>query len=114
LRHPVKLGDRGSGRRSPPYVNAGRTRQPSVSTVPGIVDKYLNERGVRILAAVDLVAAAHGVTPTAVALAWLIARPGLTAAIASATTLAQIEEFGRAAALRLDAAEIARLNAASD
>ena len=51
------------------------------------VSKYLNERGQRILQALDEVAAQHRTTPAQVALAWLIARPGLTAPIASATSL---------------------------
>src|SRR5215207_2934636 len=53
------------------------------------MSKYLNERGRRILAALDEVAAQHRATPAQVALAWLIARPGLTAPIASATSLYQ-------------------------
>jgi len=48
------------------------------------VAKYLNPRGMRILAALDKVSAAHGATPSEVALAWLIVRDGVTAPIASA------------------------------
>src|SRR5207249_7038058 len=47
------------------------------------VKKYLNERGFRILGALDQVAKAHGATPTLVALAWLLAQPSVTAPIAS-------------------------------
>ena len=54
---------------------------------------YLNERGLRILAALDEVAARLGATPAQVALAWLIARPSITAPIASATSLAQLEDL---------------------
>ncbi|WP_399679329.1 aldo/keto reductase [Xenophilus sp.] len=76
--------------------------------------KYLNPRGLRILAALDEAAAAHdGATPAQVALAWQIARPSITAPIASATSLAQLDELRQAAELRLDAATLARLDAAS-
>ena len=74
---------------------------------------YLNERGVRILAALDAVAAAHHANPTRIALAWLMARPGITAPIASATTLAQLHDLTEATRIALAPAEIAALNAAS-
>jgi len=74
---------------------------------------YLNERGLRILAALDAVAARCASTPTAVALAWLIARPGITAPIVSATSIAQLNELIAATRLTLDAAAIASLNQAS-
>ena len=54
--------------------------------------KYLNERGLAILGALDAVAATVGATPAQVALAWQIARPGITAPIASATSPAQLAE----------------------
>ncbi|WP_448192629.1 aldo/keto reductase [Azospirillum sp. sgz301742] len=79
----------------------------------GVVVKYLNERGRRILAALDAVAAQHRATPAQVALAWLIARLGLTAPIASATTPEQLQDLIAAAHLRLDSASIDHLNAAS-
>ena len=79
----------------------------------GGVKGYLNERGFRILAALDAVAQEHGATPAQVALAWQMARPGLTAPIASATSVKQFEELAGAATLRLDADAIARLNEAS-
>ncbi|MDM0089379.1 MULTISPECIES: aldo/keto reductase [unclassified Variovorax] len=75
--------------------------------------KYLNERGLRILGALDGVAKTHGVTPAQAAIAWQIARPGITAPIASATSVAQLDELTRAATLKLDAASIALLDAAS-
>lgn len=75
--------------------------------------KYLNERGLRILAALDGVAKTHGVTPAQAAIAWQIARPGITAPIASATSVAQLDDLTRAATLKLDAASIALLDAAS-
>jgi len=75
--------------------------------------KYLNERGLRILDALDAAASAHGATPAQVAIAWQIARPAITAPIASATSIAQLNELTKAATLKLDAATIAQLNAAS-
>ncbi len=75
--------------------------------------KYLNARGLRILAALDAVAATHGATPAQVAIAWQIAQPAVTAPIASATSTAQLDELAKAATLRLDDASIAALDAAS-
>ncbi|MGA0587825.1 aldo/keto reductase [Dyella sp. KRB-257] len=77
------------------------------------VRKYLNPRGMRILAALDAVAAAHGATPAQVALAWLMARPGISAPIASATSVAQLHELIGAAQLMLAADEVAALDRAS-
>ncbi len=74
---------------------------------------YLNERGLRVLAAVDAVAAELKVTQAQVALAWLIARPSVTAPIASATTPAQLADLIAATRLNLGADAIARLDAAS-
>ncbi|MBM3346207.1 MAG: aldo/keto reductase [Betaproteobacteria bacterium] len=73
----------------------------------------LNERGLRILAAQDEIAARCKATPAQVALAWLMARPGITAPIAGATSLAQLDELMDAARLALDAAAIEQLNRAS-
>ena len=78
-----------------------------------IVKKYLNERGRRVLDALDSAAAQHKATPAQVALAWQMARPGLTAPIASATSLAQWKELAGAARLSLDAASIAAIDTAS-
>jgi aryl-alcohol dehydrogenase-like predicted oxidoreductase len=75
--------------------------------------KYLNARGLRILAALDAVAATHGATPAQVAIAWQIAQPAVTAPIASATSTAQLDELTKAATLKLDDASIAALDAAS-
>ncbi len=74
------------------------------------VGKYLNDRGFRILDALDEVAAAHDVKPAEVALAWLIAQPGVTAPIASATKIPQVDSFVTALSLTLSADEIAALN----
>jgi aryl-alcohol dehydrogenase-like predicted oxidoreductase len=79
----------------------------------GVKAAYFNERGWRILAALDSVAAACQATPAQVALAWQMARPAITAPIASATSLAQLNELMGAAHLQLDAASIAALDAAS-
>jgi aryl-alcohol dehydrogenase-like predicted oxidoreductase len=77
------------------------------------MSKYLNVRGRRILAALDEVAAKHQATPAQAALAWLIARPGLTAPIASATSVDQLRDLIAATRLRLDADAIESLTAAS-
>jgi aryl-alcohol dehydrogenase-like predicted oxidoreductase len=69
---------------------------------PGM-EKYLNPRGIRILDTLDTVALRYGVTPAQVALAWLIARPGVTAPIASATSTEQLKELMAATRLNLDA-----------
>jgi aryl-alcohol dehydrogenase-like predicted oxidoreductase len=78
------------------------------------VAKYLNERGLRILAALDAVAEAHDAKPAEVALAWLISREGVTAPIASATTVEQVDSLVRATRLKLSAEELRSLTAASD
>jgi aryl-alcohol dehydrogenase-like predicted oxidoreductase len=78
---------------------------------PGM-KKYLNERGLRLLAALDSVAKAAGATPAQVALAWLISRPGVAAPIASATSLAQLRELIAATRLELDGEALATLEAA--
>jgi len=77
------------------------------------VRKYLDPRGLGILDALDRVAAAHHATPAQVALAWLIARPDLTAPIASATSVEQLEELLGAVKLALAPDEIALLDRAS-
>ncbi len=77
------------------------------------VKKYLNERGYRILTALDEVAERYGAKPALVALAWLIARPSVTAPIASATSLTQLQDLLDATRLELDASAIERLNQAS-
>lgn len=86
---------------------AGRARA-------GGVEKYLNERGFRILKALDAVAAAQAAKPAEVALAWLIAQKGVTAPIASATSVEQVDSLARAAKLQLAPENIAALTAASN
>ncbi len=77
------------------------------------VKKYLNERGLKILTALDQVATKLASTPARVALAWLIARPSITAPIASATSLAQLDDLIESTRLHLDPASIEALNLAS-
>jgi aryl-alcohol dehydrogenase-like predicted oxidoreductase len=79
----------------------------------GVGQKYLNERGLRILAALDAVAARHQASPAQVALAWISAQPGLTAPIASATSVAQLQELLPALQLMLSPADQAELDQAS-
>jgi len=73
---------------------------------------FLNPRGLAILAALDRVAAAHGAQPAEVALAWLIAKQGVTAPIASATSLEQMESLVRSTQLKLEPAEVSELDRA--
>lgn len=77
------------------------------------VEKYLNPRGLQILTALDRVAARHGSTPASVALAWLIARPSVTAPIASATSLQQLKSLVAAVHLTLTSTDIRELDDAS-
>jgi aryl-alcohol dehydrogenase-like predicted oxidoreductase len=78
----------------------------------GVGKKYLNPRGLRILAALDEVAHTHQTTPASVALAWLLAQPGITAPIASATRPAQVRDLIAAADLELDRRGLDLLNEA--
>ncbi|SEN90184.1 Predicted oxidoreductase [Mucilaginibacter gossypiicola] len=84
----------------------GRSRARSVK-------KYLNERGFKILKALDEAAAQYNISQSAIALAWLIARPSVTAPIVSATNLDQLKEFVAAANLKLSDETIEALNTAS-
>jgi aryl-alcohol dehydrogenase-like predicted oxidoreductase len=77
------------------------------------VAKYLNPHGLRVLAALDEQAGRLGATPAQVALAWQIARPSITAPIASATSMRQLDELVKAAQLTLDAEAIAAIDRAS-
>lgn len=75
--------------------------------------KYMTPRGLRILDALDGVAAARGLTAAEIAFAWVAAQPAITAPIASATSLAQLERLMAASRLVLDAQELEVLDAAS-
>ena len=77
------------------------------------IKKYLNERGFRILKALDEVAAAYNSTSASVALAWVIARPGITAPIASATSTKQLDAIIAATKLNLKSSDFKLLNNAS-
>lgn len=77
------------------------------------MSKYLNERGFKILKVLDEVSAELNTTPAAVSLAWLINRPGITAPIASATSVAQLQDTIKAVELNLDTEAVHKLNEAS-
>jgi aryl-alcohol dehydrogenase-like predicted oxidoreductase len=79
----------------------------------GGVKGYLNPRGLRILDTLASVAARHGAKSAEVALAWLVAQPGVTAPIASATTPAQVDSLIRAASLALSPDDLAALDLAA-
>jgi aryl-alcohol dehydrogenase-like predicted oxidoreductase len=95
-----------SGKYRQPEDAKGKARGARVST-------YLNERGLKVLAALDSVAARYKTTPTAVAIAWLRDRPAITAPIASATSLEQLNDLLAGMRLALDAGAVAELDAAS-
>ena len=78
----------------------------------GGIKKYLDAKGMAILAALDKVGAETGAAPAEIALAWLMAKPAVTAPIASATSLAQLESLTRASELSLTADQMALLDAA--
>ena len=75
------------------------------------VSGYFTERGLRVLGALDRVAARHASTPTAVALAWLLAQPTVVSVLASATTIAQLEQI--MAPVELDGQDLEELDHAS-
>lgn len=76
----------------------------------GGMKKNFNARGLSILAALDKVSKAHGATPAQVALAWLMARPSVTAPIASATRVEQLKELAPAAELKLTVDDLKTLD----
>lgn len=94
------------------YRSASDAAQSSARGV-GVVARYLNPRGLRILQALDDVAAGHNAKPAQVALAWLMAQPTVSAPIASATSVEQLQQLLAAARLQLSAAELGQLDAAS-
>jgi len=75
----------------------------------GIGKKYLNDKGFTILKALDAVADRHGISQAQVALAWLMQAPGITAPIASGTSVAQVQELTKAMDVQLSAADVAEL-----
>jgi aryl-alcohol dehydrogenase-like predicted oxidoreductase len=86
---------------------------PKTARAGGVQKQYMNERGFAILDAVEKVAAKVGKTVAQVALSWMVHRPGMTAPIASATSVAQLEELVGSVDLKLDAELTATLDAAS-
>jgi len=76
-------------------------------------EKYLNPKGLAVLDALDRVAAKHGSSPATVSLAWLLSRPNIGAALASATSLSQLETLFAAPKLNLDSEDLERLASAS-
>ena len=79
-----------------------------------VAERYLNDRGAAVLAALDEVSAAHGSSVAAVALCWLAAQPTVLAPIASARTTAQLGELLQFTELELSSEELALLDAASE
>ncbi len=78
-----------------------------------MVKKYLNDKGFKVLDALDSVARETSSTPARVALAWVLAQQGIAAPIASATSISQLEDLFAATRLKLDAASLRRLDDAS-
>ena len=91
-----------------------RAKQDAAGKARGaMVEKYLNDHGFAVLDALDAVAAELHSTPARVALAWLIAKPGVTAPIASATSLDHLKDLAESTQLKLPPAAIAKLDTAS-
>jgi len=83
---------------------------PTTARADSVRQRYMHERGWAVLDALLAVAEVRGATPTQVALAWQLARPSVTAPIASATSVAQVQELLGAAALKLTTEELAALD----
>ncbi len=79
----------------------------------GVIKPYLNDRGFRILKALDQVSEQYNSNPSSIALAWLIARPSVTAPIASVTSLDQLKDLISAASIKLSIEDISILDEAS-
>jgi aryl-alcohol dehydrogenase-like predicted oxidoreductase len=77
-----------------------------------MVGKYINERGVRILSALDQIARQLNSTPSKISLAWLMARRGITAPISSVTNLEQLDELLESVNLKLDHSSVDLLDKA--
>jgi aryl-alcohol dehydrogenase-like predicted oxidoreductase len=88
--------------------------KPATARAAGVEKIYMNDRGFRVLAAVEKVAAGAGATPAQVALSWLAHRPGITAPIASATSVSQLKELLGGIELVLDAEARTTLDQASN
>jgi aryl-alcohol dehydrogenase-like predicted oxidoreductase len=79
----------------------------------GGIKQYLNERGFKILRALDEVAKTYNTNPSSIAIAWILSRPGITAPISSATSVEQLNELIKATEIKLDDAAVELLNKAS-
>lgn len=79
----------------------------------GFVEKYFTDRGLNILNALDEVTSKHHVSPGTIALTWVMQQPGITAPIASATNLNQLEDLIKATQITLDTEDISLLSTAS-
>lgn len=101
----------GSGFLTGKYRRGGA--MPQTPRASGIEQRYMNDGGYAVLDAMDIVAKQYGATPAQVALAWNLAQPGITAPIASATTVEQTRDLLAATELALDANAITALNNAS-
>ncbi|HVY51741.1 MAG TPA: aldo/keto reductase [Devosia sp.] len=75
----------------------------------GVVDRYLNDRSKRVLAAVEAVARRRNTTPAAIAIAWIVAQPGVGGAIASATSPDQLSSLTEGARLSLSSDDLHQL-----
>lgn len=83
------------------------------STRGGRMDKYMSGKGPAVLAALDAVSARHSATPAQIALAWIMAKPAIAAPIASATSVAQLNELMGALRVKLADEDMAALDKAS-
>jgi aryl-alcohol dehydrogenase-like predicted oxidoreductase len=101
----------GSGFLSGKYRRGGAL--PATARAGGVQKAYMNDRGFAVLETVEKVAAAAGATPAQVALSWLAHRPGITAPIASATSVEQLRELVGGVELRLDEEATQTLDRAS-
>jgi aryl-alcohol dehydrogenase-like predicted oxidoreductase len=90
-----------------------REALPRTARAAGGEKGYMNERGFRVLAAVERVTAPAGATPAQLSLSWLAHRPGIPAPIASATSVTQLKELVGGIELALDAEATAPLDQAS-
>src|SRR6202040_3929606 len=95
---------------------SGKYRQgkelPNSPRAKGIQERYMNEQGFRVLDALEHIATAHSTTVSQVALAWIMAQPGITSAIASATSAEQTHELLGAIEVSLSQDQIQKLNSA--
>jgi aryl-alcohol dehydrogenase-like predicted oxidoreductase len=90
-----------------------RTQDDLAKTSRQSNKKYFNDRGLKILKALDEVSAQYNANPAQVSIAWLLAQPGIAAPIASSTSVEQLQDLIKATELKLDASAIDLLNQAS-